>query len=192
MNSAKIEDAYATVKSDYQSEHPLKSIQSNENKYIALKNISEAKNRKEEDKPSNSNYSIGDVEKNTLLSYSDHLMLSYFCCCISPRVRKVSKFYNELSEYFTNYLDYANICNNILETEKIKYLLMDPDQIALFSVRKKIQLLEDEEEPSNEISKHFYFIHELHDEIETDKIRKELESKNKDDTINQRLLELTA
>ncbi len=129
-------------------------------------------------------------EDNTLLNFWDHFLLCYFPCCIYGRKLKISNYYQKVEVFIDEYTDMLNITNNIYELEKLKYLLLDEDQIAIFNIRSKINVERDEANISN-FSKGYYFVKDLNDGIDEKQIMNELELRTTQKKLNKRLIDST-
>ncbi len=133
-------------------------------------------------------YALTDEER-LLLNLCDHCLLSYCCCCVGKRTTKINNFYESLSPYIKEYVDICNISNNIFEVEKLKYLLLDEDQAALFNLRTKIHILGDSKHPQTAFMDYFYLLKDLNDSVKVDLITKQLMARPTDCLMNSRLLE---
>ena len=124
-----------------------------------------------------------------LLNFWDHFFLSYCCCCISGRVRKVNDYYNNISDEIDEYTDMLNITNNIFELEKLKYVLMDEDQVALFNSRSKVQM-DIKKVDTSSFSKFYYFTKELNEDVKINELVKNISLRETDKKFNQKLVDL--
>ncbi len=135
-------------------------------------------------------YSLTDKESN-LLSFCDHCCLTYCCCLACGRSRKIKNFYETLELYTKDYTDICNITNNIFEMEKMKYLLMDEDQAAIFSLRTKAHVKQNLQNQSSNFSRYYYFLRDLNDFVEIDNIKCDILEREHQKTFNQRLINMT-
>lgn len=110
-------------------------------------------------------------------------------CFVSKRTRKITNYYNKLSSLIDSYTDILSICNNIFEVEKLKYVIMDEDQVAIFNIRNKVHV--DPKFINQSIySKYYYFTKEMFDNMELSKIRKELLERPDKDKFNEKIVNL--
>ena len=129
------------------------------------------------------------LEERVPLSVFDHFILSYFCCFICGRLKKISNHYKEVEEIVSSYTDILNIVQNSFEMEKLKYLLMDEDQVAIFNLRSKLSF-DKEASNSSEFSKFYYFCKDLNDNVKTEQIKQELKERQDQQRFNSRLIDL--
>ena len=129
------------------------------------------------------------LEERVPLSMFDHFLLSYFCCCICGRLKKISNYYSEVEEIVSGYTDILNIVQNAFEMEKLKYLLMDEDQVAIFNLRSKLSF-ERESTNQSEFSKYYYFCKDLNDSVNVEQIKSELKERPNQIRFNKRLIDL--
>ena len=134
------------------------------------------------------NYKITKRDK-TLLSLCDHLCLAYLPCCISLRTQNVKKYYDKVINIVKEYTDILNITNNIFEVEKLKYLLMDEDQAAVFNYRSKVEISKKTKKDSK-FNNFYYFLKELNDSVDVNQIKKELMERDTQKRHNNRLCTL--
>ncbi len=92
--------------------------------------------------------------------------------------------------FIDQYTDMLNITNNIYELEKLKFLLLDEDQIALFNIRCKINVDRNDQNISN-FSRSYYFAKDLNDSIDENQIMNELKDRSSQKLLNKRLIDST-
>jgi len=129
------------------------------------------------------------VEEKVPLNMFDHFILSYLCCCACGRLKKIATHYKEVEEIVSSYTDILNMVQTSFEMEKMKYLLMDEDQVAIFNLRSKVSFERDSPN-SSEFSKFYYFSKDLNDNIKTDQIQQELLERPNQQRFNARLVDL--
>jgi len=144
---------------------------------------------KDNEKSTNYNYNISNT-KICLLSFCDHLLITYFKCCLVGRTSKINKYYEELRDIVFPYTDILNITNNIFEMEKLKYLLMDEDQVAVFNYRSKIEVSNCYLNGSK-FNNFYYFMKDLNDNVDVEQIKNELVDRDNQKRFNLRLKNLS-
>ena len=144
---------------------------------------------KDNEIPTNCNYDISNT-KVCLLNFCDHFFITYFKCCLVGRTAKINKYYEELRDIVNPYTDILNITNNIFEMEKLKYLLMDEDQVAVFNYRSKIEVSKCYLNGSK-FNDFYYFMKDLNDNIDVELIKNELVDRDNQKRFNFRLKNLS-
>jgi len=197
-----------------EKENPPSDDLVSNSKYISKKKISFRKlnnnnqnNQLEDSKPSQSTARINILESKTKneeiskikytplleervpLCMFDHFLLSYFCCCICGKLKKIANHYREVEEIVSGYTDILNIVQNAFELEKLKYLLMDEDQVAIFNLRSKLSF-ERGSANQSEFSKYYYFCKDLNDSVNVEQIKSELKERPNQIRFNKRLIDL--
>jgi len=133
-------------------------------------------------------YSFKD-EDDMLLSLWDHFMLTYLCCCVFGKTKIINDYYEKVRPLARDYTDILNISYNIYEMEKLKYLLFDEEQIALFNLRSKVNVTNKNIANTN-FTKFYYYTKELDDEIPNEQLKIEIELREKQKVFNERLVNL--
>ncbi len=174
-----------------EDEHKYDYIEDQTKVSTARQNLMDKKPKSNspEDEVQNTKYSIVDEDK-VLLSFLDHFLLTYLCCCVCGRTRKIANYYKEIEDLVAPYTDILNISYNMLELEKLKYILMDEDQIALFNMRRKIQVDKNDEEKLSFFSKCFYFSKDLNDSVNDTQIKKEILERKSQLRFNRKLIQI--
>jgi len=127
-------------------------------------------------------------EKKLLLSLWDHFILTYFSCCKFGRLKRISHYYDNFQDHILEYTDILNFTNNIREMEKLKYLLFDEDQVALFNLRTKLHL--NTSKSSSNFSDYIFYTKDLNDELNIEEIKKAILKRNKKKLLNKNLVSL--
>ncbi len=155
---------------------------------IAVENIIESrtKNKLREYPVEKTRYNAND--HNRLLSFIDHFFLAYMSCCVCGRTKKIKEYYEQISEIIDPYVDILSISNNVFEMEKLKYMLMDEDQVALFNLRNSKIYVEPKAIDQSRFSHYYYYTKDLDNEIDIDSIKKKISSEYKNDDFNRKLL----
>ncbi len=103
--------------------------------------------------------------------------------------KRITKYYEKASELVREYTDILNIAHNLYEMEKMKFLLLDEDQVAIFNLRNKLEI-ERNEETTNKFSKFYYHCKDLNDSVDINQIRQALLQRKKSKQFNKKLAEL--
>jgi len=137
--------------------------------------------------PTFSNYGVSTYDK-CLLSFCDHLTLTFCCAC--GKAAKIKQYYDKVNEIVYSYSDILNITNLMFEFEKLKYLLLDEDQAAVFNYRSKIEVSKNSKKGSK-FSSFYYFLKDLNDSVDLNIIKKELLERDNQKRFNERLINLS-
>ncbi len=151
-----------------------------------MKNLEDSKKKGNE--VTKENYSLFGQRRN-LLSFCDHFMLTYLKCCVCGRIKKISTYYEKIDFLVTYYTDILSISNNIFELEKLKYLLLDEDQVSLFNYRMKLNVKSDLNQNSK-YADYYYFTKSLNDDINLGEIQHRIRNRNDNKFFNKRLADL--
>ncbi len=159
---------------------------------LALNAILQARLKEEE--ISKSNFSS---KGKALLTNCDHFMLIYCCCILPKRTKKIANYYKGLSNITSEYTDMLTITNNIFEMEKLKFILFDEDQTALFNYRNKVNVKSDIHVSKflnikDNFTEYFYFTKNLNNAIDLRELKIELKNRNNRDTMNSKLIKLSS
>ena len=156
---------------------------------IAFSNLIASRQKENSEEVKKGKYNISSDEC-MLLSFWEHFLLTYLCCCVCGRTKKVNDYYKSISNDVDQYTDMLNITNNMMELDKIKYLLMDKDQTAYFNTRSKIQL-DPAKVATSEYSKYYYFTKQLNEDVKLDEIDRSLGCRYEDKVFNRKIRDLT-
>ena len=139
-------------------------------------------------KETNFNFSINE---RTLLNVFDHFCLVYLMCgCFRcGRRGKIQTYYDNVLPIVNSYTDFLNLSNSLLDMEKLKYLLMDEDQVAVFNYRSKIEI-SNNPLVTSAFNGYYYFTKELNDGVKVEQIKNELLRRDDQKRFNERLTSL--
>jgi len=105
------------------------------------------------------------------------------------KTKIINDYYEKVRPLARDYTDILNISYNIYEMEKLKYLLFDEEQIALFNLRSKVNVTNKNIANTN-FTKFYYYTKELDDEIPNEQLKIEIELREKQKVFNERLVNL--
>ncbi len=75
---------------------------------------------------------------NFFFTLFDNFLLNFFKCCMSRRMKNLNEHFKKLYDYSISYTDVLTIANKFSEIDKMKFVLLDQKQMAIFNIKAKL------------------------------------------------------
>ena len=73
-----------------------------------------------------------------IFTLCDNFLLNIFKCCMSRRMKKLDEYFKKLWTYSISNTDVLTIAHKFSEIDKLKFILLDQKQLAIFNMKAKL------------------------------------------------------